>query len=344
MTSAVPNQPPLRIGIAGCGPYSRLIARAYGEHPGVTVAAFCDFDASLAEEAAGETHGAAAFADYAQMIREANLDAVEILYGPAFHREVAEEACRRGKHIAVHKPLSLSLEDAHAIGRAVKRAGVVAMVADPLLFHPAIDEARNQIERHQIGAIESIRVKSCAGGFGGWGPGFSAEAFSSEFANPLILPAFDKVTLIESLMGPAREVFAYRAERSIVVSYRFEGVCRYGTHEVLYAPDLEVTSDGFSVDEAVEVTGTDGIVFLRNLSATMVEAPRLLVKRKDRARVWDDRRSFDFDRVVASMCAHFAGCACGRKAPAHTLDDAVRALVVNQAAMQSAAEARPVTL
>jgi predicted dehydrogenase len=128
------------------------------------------------------------------------------------------------------------------------------------------------------------------------------------------------------------------------VSLKFAAAGRYGIHEAVYSPQLVVQSATMPVDNSIELTGTDGILWVRNLTATMVETPKLMLKRKDQVTVWDDRVEYEFPRVLRDVRAHFVDCLRGKARPAHDVAAAQRALAVNCAAHASLAESRAVAV
>jgi predicted dehydrogenase len=311
----------VRVAVIGGGPFAALAARAWGDVPGVELVRMADVTR------------------FRELVEQANIDGVELLVDPAAHRELIELAFARGKYVAVHKPLAPDLDSARAIVAAEQKAGTKAVVFDPLLFHPFVPRAMAQLNDGQIGEVQMIRLKSHAGGQGGGGPALDPSRLSRP-DHPLLLEwPFDKAALIEHFMGPVVEVFCYGAPHTRMVSYKFQGESRYGVHEVVYSPDLLVQSEAAPTDDSVEITGTDGILWLHNLTATMVEAPKLMLKRKDVVTIWDDRIEYDHSHVQAAMRAHFAEVIRGRAKPLHTLEQAERALSVNLASEQAMREA-----
>jgi len=54
---------------------------------------------------------------------------------------------------------------------------------------------------------------------------------------------------------------------------------RYGVMEIVRAPDLQIRSDHFPCDDIVEMSGTDGIIWINHCTARMTEAPAIEVRR-----------------------------------------------------------------
>jgi predicted dehydrogenase len=83
--------------------------------------------ASRTEETArrvGAELGVEAFADYRRLLDRDDVDVICIFTPNAFHRDIAIEAAKAGKHLVVTKPLEITLERVDAIIEAAEAAGV----------------------------------------------------------------------------------------------------------------------------------------------------------------------------------------------------------------------------
>ena len=78
----MPN--PLKVGLVGTGGISRAHMTAYLEHSDrVQLTAVCDLDESRGQEYAKKTGVEAVYTDFDQMLREADIDAVDNCTGHA---------------------------------------------------------------------------------------------------------------------------------------------------------------------------------------------------------------------------------------------------------------------
>ena len=68
-----------------------------------------------------ETVGAEATTDLEAVLRDPDVDAVDVCIPTPAHRESTERALAAGKHVFLEKPIALTLEDADAIMRAAER-------------------------------------------------------------------------------------------------------------------------------------------------------------------------------------------------------------------------------
>ena len=333
----------ISIGIAAHGGFD-LLAQAYAAREDARVVALADPDVERARAAAARLGIEKVFADPVEMIESGGVDAVHLRLDAASRTEVVLAACRARKHVAFPKPLAVSVEDARAIREAVEFAGVTAAVFDPFLQFPPTAQAKALLAAERVGEIQMIRIKSHAGGRGGSDPGLDPARLADPAYNPLLTPAFEKIALAEYLCGPVREVFAYGGPAARMVSFKFAAAARYGLHEAVYSDELFVPPAGHAVDESVEIGGTDGYLWLRGPLARLVEAPRLMLKRKDKVTVWDDKTAHALPGVVALLCGHFLDCIRAGARPVCGVREAERAVRVNAAAHESARTGKPVPI
>lgn len=134
----------MRIGILGAGNMGRAHAEAYGNMPGVAIAAIVARHEAPARELAGQ-FGAAALTDPWKLLDDDSIDAVDVCYPSSVHREYVVAALERGKHVFCEAPIALNVEDANAMieaARAHARIFVVALlmrfVADNAYIRDAV--------------------------------------------------------------------------------------------------------------------------------------------------------------------------------------------------------------
>ena len=95
----------VRLAIVGCGNICQLNAPGYLEHPRCQVVALCDVDRSRAERRAREWGIAPRiYTDYAQLLDDRGVDAVELLTPTYLHADQIVAALEAGKHVSCQKP------------------------------------------------------------------------------------------------------------------------------------------------------------------------------------------------------------------------------------------------
>ncbi|HOE67401.1 MAG TPA: Gfo/Idh/MocA family oxidoreductase [Candidatus Hydrogenedentes bacterium] len=152
---------PFKIGLIGAGGISGQHLRAFKGFPErVLMTAVCDISEDAARKRAGEVGGAAVYADVAKMLREADIDAVDICTTHDQHAELALAAIAAGKHVLLEKPMGCSMQECRDMVAAAEKAGVAFMIAQCQRYMPTYRSVRRLVERGELGAIRAVRFDS----------------------------------------------------------------------------------------------------------------------------------------------------------------------------------------
>lgn len=119
----------IKVGVVGCG----VVATAYYlpclmQMDSVELVSVCDIDAQRTAACVRLFGAREAYADYYQMIKVADIEAVFILTGPGTHAAFTLKALEKGKHVLLQKPMALNMPDALAIVSAAHESGLVVLV------------------------------------------------------------------------------------------------------------------------------------------------------------------------------------------------------------------------
>ena len=94
----------------------------------------------------------------AQLLADAEIDAVYIATPPSSHKRFALEAARAGKHVYVEKPMAMRLGECQEIVDACEKHGVRLFVAFYRRAMPRFLKIREWIDSGRIGEVRSVRV------------------------------------------------------------------------------------------------------------------------------------------------------------------------------------------
>jgi predicted dehydrogenase len=130
----------MRIGFIGVGGISRIYLRTLGKLE-QSVAAVCDIDEDRLTAVAQE-QGAAAYADYREMLQREWLDAVFIALPPAAYTTQVIDAAEARCAVFVTQPVGLDLDEAIRTAGALKDSGVVNQVGYQARYSDVALEAR----------------------------------------------------------------------------------------------------------------------------------------------------------------------------------------------------------
>ncbi|OLN22159.1 dehydrogenase [Domibacillus antri] len=179
----------IKVGVIGCGSIAKhRHIPEYAMNENVEIAAFCDVVKERAQGFADQ-HNAKAYADYKELLKDAEIDAVSVCTPNYLHAPVSIAALESGKHVLCEKPMATSAEEADAMISAAKANGKKLMIAHNQRFVSSHAKARSIIESGTLGKIYSFRTAFGHGGPEKW----SADGEKSWF--------FDKERAFIGAMG-----------------------------------------------------------------------------------------------------------------------------------------------
>ena len=156
---------PLKIGLIGSGGIARRHLTAFLNHRDqVRLMAVCDIVETAARDYAGRAGIEAVYRDADEMLREADIEAVDICTTHDTHAPLAVAAAQAGKHVIVEKAMAHTLEGCRAMNAAADEAGVHLMIAQHLRYSPEARAAKRLIEEGGLGEIHAVRTHLMGGG------------------------------------------------------------------------------------------------------------------------------------------------------------------------------------
>jgi UDP-N-acetylglucosamine 3-dehydrogenase len=118
----------MRIGILGAGDMGHTHARVYAGMPDVEIAGIVGRRRERVEQVAGEVN-APALTDPWVILDDDSIEAIDVTYPSALHREWTVAALVRGKHVLCETPMALTVEDADAMIAAAREHDRILMPA-----------------------------------------------------------------------------------------------------------------------------------------------------------------------------------------------------------------------
>jgi 1,5-anhydro-D-fructose reductase (1,5-anhydro-D-mannitol-forming) len=148
----------VRWGLIGASTIAREWVIGAIRATGGDVAAVMSASADRAQSYAGENGISRAVSQLSDLVGDADIDAVYVSTTNELHCQQAVAAARAGKHVLCEKPLALSLDDAHAMAKAAREAGVVLATNHHLRSAASHIAMRNAVAEGRIGTPLSARV------------------------------------------------------------------------------------------------------------------------------------------------------------------------------------------
>src|SRR5215471_4082130 len=162
---------PRRVGLIGCGWYGKIdILRLIQVAP-VEVVSLCDVDSQMLAGAAdiiasrqSSKKRPKLFRDYREMLREKDMDIVEVATPDHWHALAAIAALQSGADVYCQKPISVDVVEGQAMLAAARKYNRVVQIGTQRRSTPHLVEARDQIVREgKLGKVGLVEIYSYYG-------------------------------------------------------------------------------------------------------------------------------------------------------------------------------------
>lgn len=162
----------VRVGLVGIGFMGMIHFLAYQKVPGVKVVAICERDEA---KRAGDwtsiqgnfgprgsqmdLSGLRCYADYGQLLRDYEVDVVDLCLPTEMHVEWSKKALEAGKHVFVEKPIALHVKEADEVLQAARKAKRQLFVGQVLPFFPEFQFALEYVRSGEGGKLLSAHLR-----------------------------------------------------------------------------------------------------------------------------------------------------------------------------------------
>ncbi len=150
----------IRLGLLGAGRWGQRYIETIKTVAGTRLAAVASKNPDTRKIVATDCR---VYADWHELVKTADIDAVIIATPPRLHAEMAEAALDAGRPVLIEKPMTLSVETAQALERKSRAQNVLVMVGHTQLFNAAFRKMKRSLP--DIGLVRHIVSNS-----GNWGP------------------------------------------------------------------------------------------------------------------------------------------------------------------------------
>ncbi len=274
----------INVGFVGLGRIADVHYPGYINNEYAKLYAICDTNEEYLMKRKEQWNIEKTYTNYKEMLEDKNLDAVEILTPQLYHEKMVIDSALAKKHIAVQKPMTVDLKSADRMIQATKEAGVIFKVTDNYAFYPPLIFAKELIESGKIGTPTNIRIKFTGGGSGGWDVPASAWKWRmKEKEEGRGLQTFDHGhhlwTTAWYLLGNIERVKGWidtldgLIDCPSVVIWKYKDKMTYGVCEFAQASDMHIPSKYYANDEWMEITGTEGIIFIHRCTGNIHDGP-----------------------------------------------------------------------
>jgi len=311
----------LGVAVIGTGQWGKNHARVYKELPSTELIAICDVNAERAKAIAAQ-YGVKAYSNSTQMLKNKDIEAVNVCTWSTILAKEALKALRAGKHVLVEKPMAPNTQQAEKLVQTAEENGLHLTVGFLMRFIPGLQHIRQSVENKRIGDLVCATAKRV-----------------SQWPERIGDVGVVKDTAIHDI-----DVMRFISGEDPITVYSKMGSMKHRTFED-YAQIMLTYKDGKSAfiesnwltpykTRALTATGSDAIMRLDYITQDLwIEQQTETVQPR-----------YPFQEPLKLELQNFVDCIVEKKKPVVTGEDGVRALKVAQAAMQSSAKNRAVQL
>jgi predicted dehydrogenase len=258
---------PIRVAIVGLGFGAEFIP-IYQAHPDAEMYAICQRNKQNLEHV-GEQFGVAKrYAEFDELIKDKNVDAVHINSPIPDHAWMSIKALNAGKHVACTVPMGTSIDECRQICEAQRKSGKTYMMMETVVYSREYLFVKDLYDRGVLGRIQFLRgshVQDMDGWPGYW-PGLPPMWYATHCVSPCLAvlsdPAKGQLALAESVVchgsGRIRDEYIKKYNSPFAVesaTFKIKGtdVCAEVTRQLFdcarqYRESFDVTASNVSFE------------------------------------------------------------------------------------------------
>ena len=335
---------PLRWAIIGFGRFGMAHAQVLQSLPGVELAGVSSRQAGPLAERAATLGIERTETDYRQLTDDDQVDVVSIVTHWKEHHQVAMAALAAGKHVLLEKPMAADTGQCLELLEAAKNAPGQFMVGHICRFDPRYSLAREAIQRGEIGRIVSMHARRNLP----VAPG----NIRLDKISPLMGDGIHDADMMMWMTGQApSRVFARNVKVHdhdyldlgwVMLEFpdRDGQGGPLGVVETIWCLPPNVPT---MIDARMQIVGSEGMITIDcSETGLLINTPER-VKQVDTA-FWPQQHGRSVG-ILREEISYFADCLeSGNRASVITAAEAARAVVVMEAAEQSALQRQPVEI
>lgn len=196
----------LRIGLVGAGNIAKVHLDAYKKVENAEIVAICDINEKVLKATAEKYGIAKTYLSESEMIKNEDLDAVDVCVWNCSHAECSIEALNAGLNVLCEKPMATSAAEAEKMIEAAEKNNKLLMIGFVCRFGDEAKIAKDFIDKDYLGDIYYSKATYLRrhGAPGGW---FTDKSRSS--GGPVIDLGVHVIDLTRYLMGSPKPVSVF---------------------------------------------------------------------------------------------------------------------------------------
>lgn len=325
------------VAIIGAGTMARVHAKAYKDMANAEVVAVCDTRLEAAE-ALAKQHSAQAFESIEKLLRQVEVDVVDVCTPTQTHLKYVKAAAAEGKHVVCEKPLGRTIGQAQEAVRACEEAGVMLFVAHVLRWFPEFRKLHDLIVGGAIGDVAEVRTSRCSAYPRGADDWFADMKNSGGVVLDMIIHDFD---WLRWCFGKVKRVYARGlADSNIPLTDYALVTLRFENGVIAHVEGSWARPGGFYT--RVEAAGTEGL-----LAFSSADSVPLVIEKKQPEGAGGGVPVPESPTATSPYyqeLAHFIDCLEQGRTPEVRGEDGLEAVRIAEAALRSISSGQPVAL
>jgi UDP-N-acetyl-2-amino-2-deoxyglucuronate dehydrogenase len=316
----------VNFGIVGCGFIAQKHVKALEQIANARLVAACDSDQKRLISFT-EKYSISTYENYDEFLKDPEVEAVIICTPSGSHAAMGEKAAHAGKHILMEKPFVLDMNQGKNLVELCKSKGVKLGVVHPNRVKPVVRALSEAVNGGWFGKITHT---SAVLRWNRTPEYFNSTAWrgTRELDGGILFnQAIHNIDLLNWLLGPVDEVFAYGATQLHNIEYEDVCVCALKLKSgALGMIEAAITLYPENLEESIAVFGSQGTAVLGGKSISRIQEWKFSKFSEAEAKIQAEQLNNESDPV-------------GHK---EVIEDFIKAITQNQEPLVSGEEAMKV--
>ncbi|MBU2994066.1 Gfo/Idh/MocA family oxidoreductase [Octadecabacter sp. 1_MG-2023] len=145
----------MKIGFIGCGYVFDHYMTTLARHPSLKIAGVCDIDAARATRV-GDFYNLKVYDSAQTLLADATIDTVVNLTSIPSHYSVSRAILEAGKHLYSEKPLTMTMEEAHALADLAKARNLRLSAAPSNALSATVQTLWSLVDQGAVGDVRMV--------------------------------------------------------------------------------------------------------------------------------------------------------------------------------------------
>lgn len=328
----------MKIGVVGTGTMGKLHLDAWIKMKAVTISGILGRDKKLVDQLA-EKYNSNAYMEYEELLNT-DIDVIDICLPTYLHKEFVTKAAQLGKHIICEKPLAINPDECREILEICQKYNVQLFVGHTLRFSPEYKQAHDQVKRGVIGEPGVVRLAR-----GGPSPlGRDSWYQDQEKSGGVILDlGIHEFDWVRWTFGEVERVMAKKVKRKLQDGDHIEFALVTLRMQSGTIAHIELSWAKKTFASAFEIAGNKGMLKHNDLESYPIKL-NITNKGEQNSTGVVVPKSIGTKSPLQLQLEHFTKCLENDEKPIISAEDAIKAVEIAVAAMESVKSGQPVSL